>query len=616
MRRWLAAALLSCASLCVFGAPSPADLVQKVEGAEFVTTAEGVTPAGDAAWRPVALAHVWSPPPGVAFAEAWFRVRLSVPALRDQPYALYVPAINHSGRIFVGGRIVGEVGPFDGTMPLQWNRAQFFVLPPALLHAGENELRVQERVYGWEHGWLSAMQFGPEAALRPVYEWRHFWQTTFVMILGATVFVLSVFVLGVWVFRRDQTMYLWFGLATGVWAFISTDYFVEWTPFDGYRWEQAIEIAQVLHAVLLCLFVLRYTARRIPWLERGMAVWWVAGSAMMLSVDHRVRWVEYWYLGTLVGSLYFWALLIGAAWKRRQSEAVLLATAAMVTIVLTAYDLWLYSRHTWTDRLYLAHFGAPLFLFTLGWVLMRRFVESLNAYEALAAVLEQRVAAKASELHSQYDELIEARRSEALAVERARLMSEMHDGIGSQLTLALSLVSRDAEPGGESARIAAVLRESIEDLQLIIDSLEPVEHDLLTVLGTLRYRVQDRLQRSGIEIEWNVHDLPSMPLLTPQNVLSVLRIVQEAFANGLKHSGATRIEVAADLVDAGTPHEAACIRIVDDGRGISGTRTGRGLESMRRRAAGMGATVEISSRPGRTEVALRIPTRATPAAAR
>jgi signal transduction histidine kinase len=181
----------------------------------------------------------------------------------------------------------------------------------------------------------------------------------------------------------------------------------------------------------------------------------------------------------------------------------------------------------------------------------------------------------------------------------------MHDGIGSQLTLALSLV-RGAH--GEDARVATVLRESIEDLQLIIDSLEPVENDLLTVLGTLRYRLQDRLSKSGIELQWNVVDLPPMPMLTPHSVLSILRILQEAFANCLKHSGATRIVVTTRLQGTPGQGEAACISIVDDGRGIDGGRAGRGLDNMRRRAEALGGKLKITSRPGCTEVMLEVPT--------
>jgi signal transduction histidine kinase len=240
---------------------------------------------------------------------------------------------------------------------------------------------------------------------------------------------------------------------------------------------------------------------------------------------------------------------------------------------------------------------------------MRRFIESLNAYEKLAGVLEQRVGAKAAELELNYEQLEESRRNEALALERSRIMSEMHDGIGSQLTLALTLVrGMDRQPDGEDGRVATVLRECIEDLQMIIDSLEPVENDLLTVLGTLRYRLQDRLSKSGIDLQWNVVDLPPLPMLTPHSVLSILRILQEAFANCLKHSGATRIVVSTGLGSAPGIGETACIRIVDDGRGIDGTRTGRGLENMRRRAEALGGRLKVTSRPGSTEVLLEIPT--------
>jgi len=291
----------------------------------------------------------------------------------------------------------------------------------------------------------------------------------------------------------------------------------------------------------------------------------------------------------------------------------MLAIAGATQIGLSGYDLWLFSANTWTDRVYLTHFSAPLFVGVVATILIQRFVESLNAYERLAGVLEQRVSEKAAELERNYEQLVEARRNQALAVERGRIMSEMHDGIGSQLTLALSLVrrmDREANPAaqGEDGQVATVLRESIEDLQLIIDSLEPVENDLLTVLGTLRYRLQDRLGKSGIDLQWNVVDLPPLPMLTPHSVLSILRIVQEAFANCLKHSGATRIAVTTGLAGEPGQGETAHIAIVDNGRGIDGTRVGRGLENMRRRTETLGGRLQITSRSGFTEVLLVIPT--------
>ena len=137
--------------------------------------------------------------------------------------------------------------------------------------------------------------------------------------------------------------------------------------------------------------------------------------------------------------------------------------------------------------------------------------------------------------------------------------------------------------------MATVLRESIEDLQLIIDSLEPVENDLLTVLGTLALPAcRIAWARVASTCSWNVVDLPPLPMLTPHSVLSILRIVQEAFANCLKHSGATRITVTTGLTGEPGQDEKAQIAIIDNGRGIEGTRVGRGLENMRRRAVRAG----------------------------
>ncbi len=596
---------------CTFllGAPPPGSLasppVVTLASARFCPSLADTLPGpGDCAWTPVALAHLWRGDRGAPYGGGWYRLDWPMAAVPERETALYLRGMNRAARFWVNGRLVGTAGRFEAPLPMNWNRAQLVIVPPALLHAGTNEVVVQERAYGWERGWLAPVDAGDAAVLRPAFEWRRFWQNDLVMILGATTFLMSLFLLGVWLRRRDQALHFWLGWATLTWSAISLDYFAPLSPLPGYAWEQFIAVAQVLRTALLCTFILRFAGRRMPRLEAGMWAWWGMGAAVVVAVPHAGHWVDLWYLGTLVGSVGFFALLVGEAYRHRRSEAVALAFAAGTTLVLSGYDLWLFSLHTWTDRVYLAHFGAPLFLFVLGWVMMRRFVASLDAHQAMAAELEQRVQEKARALERNYEELSEARRNQALALERARIMSEMHDGIGSQLTLALSLV----EHADARDRVAAVLRESVEDLQLIIDSLEPVENDLLTVLGTFRYRVQERLAHSGLVLRWDVQDLPPLPLLTPQNVLQVLRIVQEAFANCLKHAQASTLSLSTALErdDAGT--EYACIRICDDGRGMTGDRVGRGLENMRRRAAAIGGRLAVVSRPGRTEVLLRLPT--------
>ncbi len=571
-------------------------------------------PGAECAWKAVPLAKMWSGyRTGQPQVDAWFKLTFHLDAVPPRGVAMYLVAFNRSGRLFVNGQYVKQFGSMVGTLPLNWNRSQYAFMPAGLLHVGDNEIEIQQRAYRWEWAWLAPVQLGSENKMLSMWHRRVFWQNELVRILGVSTATIGLFMMCVWLGRRSHAMYFWFGCISLLWALISLDYFALYPPLPAHLWENCMEVAQVLRSLMMFMFTLRYCGKRWPLVELAAWLYLVLGAAGMFGKLLPSGAVDLWYLGTLAFSLVYFVMLVRQGLRNSLLEGTMMAVAGTTQIVLSGYDLWLYSSATWTDRVYLTHFSAPLFVGVVGTILIRRFVESLNAYERLAAVLEQRISEKAAELERNYEQLIEARRNQALAFERGRIMSEMHDGIGSQLTLALSLVrrmDREANPTAppEDGQVATVLRESIEDLQLIIDSLEPVENDLLTVLGTLRYRLQDRLGKGGIDLQWNVVDLPPLPMLTPHSVLSILRIVQEAFANCLKHSGATRITVTTGLTGEPGKDEKAQIAIIDNGHGIQGTRVGRGLENMRRRAAALGGALHIGSRPGVTEVLLVFPT--------
>ena len=572
-------------------------------------------PGASCGWKTVELAKVWhSPGHEEPMVDAWFKLRFRLDAVPGQGLAMYSVAFNRTGRVFVNGSLLREVGAMRDPLPLNWNRAQYIVLPATMLHAGDNEIEIQQRIHAWEFGWLAPVRLGGEDELRTTWQRRVFWQNDIVRLLGSCTFAIGLLMLGVWLGRRRDAMYFWFACVALSWSVQSLDFYAELPPLPPLLWERVVESMPVLRGVLMLTFVLRYGGMRRPVVEAVAWAYLLLGAAATFSGLMPPIGMILWFLVSLVASIYILYLQVRLGLRRSRVEGILLASAGLLDMALSGHDLMLFSEYTWADRFYLAHFSAPFYLFVIGTILVRRFTESLSAHEKLAAVLEQRVDEKATELERNYEQLMEARRNEALALERTRIMSEMHDGIGSQLTMALSLVrqlDRESNPerGGEDGRVATVLRESIEDLQLIIDSLEPVENDLLTVLGTLRYRLQDRLGKGGIDLQWNVVDLPPLPMLTPHSVLSILRIVQEAFANCLKHSGADRIAVTTGLQGEPGVDEMAHIVIVDNGRGVDLSRgAGRGLENMRRRSVALGGRLKILSQAGRTEVRLEFPT--------
>lgn len=189
-------------------------------------------------------------------------------------------------------------------------------------------------------------------------------------------------------------------------------------------------------------------------------------------------------------------------------------------------------------------------------------------------------------------QLVEVERDRALLLERQRLTRDMHDGLGSALAASLAAVERgDVQP----ARLAVSLRDCIDDLRTVLDSLDPMEHDLVALLATLRHRMERRLETAGIRSVWRVGELPPLEWLGPSEALHVMRIVQEVLNNAIRHSCATSIRFAtkmhADKVE---------VEIADNGIGFDRAtrRTGRGLGHLEQRAAALGAALAVDSQPG------------------
>jgi signal transduction histidine kinase len=153
-----------------------------------------------------------------------------------------------------------------------------------------------------------------------------------------------------------------------------------------------------------------------------------------------------------------------------------------------------------------------------------------------------------AELEASHRRLREIELRQTISDERQRLMQDMHDGLGSSLISAI----RSVERGNLSdARVSQILKDCLDDLKLTIDSMEPVDADLLLLLATLRFRLEPRLEGTGVNLLWEVRELPTLGWLNPSSALHILRIVQESIANILRHTRATGIHVSTAVRDDG-----------------------------------------------------------------
>jgi signal transduction histidine kinase len=90
----------------------------------------------------------------------------------------------------------------------------------------------------------------------------------------------------------------------------------------------------------------------------------------------------------------------------------------------------------------------------------------------------------------------------------------------------------------------------------------------------------------------------ALPPISPAAEVAAYRIATEALANVVRHAGASRCTVAAQVLGG-----KLIIRVEDDGRGIgtaagNGSFDGVGLPSMRARAEELGGRLQVTERSG------------------
>ena len=217
-------------------------------------------------------------------------------------------------------------------------------------------------------------------------------------------------------------------------------------------------------------------------------------------------------------------------------------------------------------------------------------------YRALNANLAARVAEREDQLRGAFETVRQQQQEQAVLLERQRIMREIHDGVGSQLVGLLNVVTQ-ARP--DRVVIEEHVKLALDEMRMAVDSLQPTHDDLATVLATLRYRLQPRLDAAGIELVWDVEVIPQLEPFAAQAALQLQRILLEAFTNVLKHAGASRIVMHASWHGEEAP-SLVRIMLTDNGRGLpsapaNGGRTGHGIANMRARAQSIGARLLIET---------------------
>jgi two-component system, NarL family, sensor histidine kinase LiaS len=207
-----------------------------------------------------------------------------------------------------------------------------------------------------------------------------------------------------------------------------------------------------------------------------------------------------------------------------------------------------------------------------------------------------------------------AERHLASATERARIARELHDSISQDL-FSLRLLAgglRRALPSGSALQpqVEAMERTAtgtMHEMQALLLELRPVALQDAGLVATLEELCQAYRDRLGVAVDADLEPVD----LDPAVEHAVLRIVQEALANAVKHARPTRITVL--LRRAGGQ---VTVAVTDNGDGFdparAGERHGMGLGLMRERVAELGGVFEVDSVPGEGTTVRIVLTRGRP----
>ncbi len=576
---------------------------QGIEGAIHIQNAQ-VTHINNAqsAIKNVALPHVWDDEKPAWYGVARYSLVLPVASqLSAQvPLALYIPRVGARYRVWLGDQLIASehwdtVGYADTSVV-----PQMVALPPALLlqPLSANQISIEIKGQLLRKSGLSQVSLGDIAQVQARHARVTMWQVQATWMVGAASLLVALLCGLMWLQNRDKV----FGLlaaASCAWAIrlFLTPLVNPPMPFE--LWFYLHKLSFTVYCGFLYLFLWEIfefrqgAARRLVVALLWLGPIWLGLTTLTENYDLYRIWTA---VIMAVSVLTLLIMFRRARWGLDANQR-LMVVVGMATMITGVRDFAVVQLGMPGDGdIRWMTLGSLVFMLTLAWIMVQRTAKYMQQIGSQNQELEERVAQKETELRQAFDSLREAEKRQVLEAERERLTRDMHDGLGSQLVQTLNLVRAKGSLAPE--QLTAMLSHALEELRMTLDSLEPLEGDLPAILGTLRQRIAPTLAAAGIELEWQVQEVPAVAVhglaMESRSVMQLFRALQEIFANIVKHAQASRVTVK-------TWHEDqhVFLSVADDGIGLGeGFREGgRGMQNLRARATALDAQLLIAPNP-------------------
>ncbi|MFT5453157.1 MAG: signal transduction histidine kinase, partial [Enterobacterales bacterium] len=511
------------------------------------------------------------------YASIWHRFRFdrehfpSSEEQTDDRWAVYVVAGYSNAAIYLNGSFLGNGGNIEPPIPIyRWPLK--FAFHESLLKNKGNEL-YYHYIKGTPDAFIEPLYIGPVSEFNDWYQNTMFMKSYLrigILIMMGVIFSIMLLM---FILRPQDRYFGWYAASILVWML---HYAMRMLPEFPIANHHIISAYSYLTLFLFVSFSTQYISSfmniRYAIMDKIILVWSIVGGILLFII------AAIWGPAVNLYGQYLWmptALLMGGyclfiiciGFNRRPTIENRLHLVSIGLLLLTGIRDYLFDFSDLVPgSTFYLQFGAGFVMVFWAIILMRRFAKALDLAETLNNELEERVSKKSLKLEKYYQEATKIESERALVAERERIMRDMHDGLGGQLVQILSL----AEHHQELSPVRNTLRQALRDLRLIIDSLSVSEGDLVTVLGTFRYRTEKMIKEVGLKYHWQVDDLPALKQLGPESALQILRILQEAVSNIMQHAEATTITFISQYQEQSAEQNAfVIIEVKDNGKGYN-----------------------------------------------
>lgn len=569
-------------------------------------------------WEPVELPDIWVRRwPGYE-GTVWYRIewerRCAHDAVHtnDSPLGLSLAGISMAGEVYLNHDLLWRDASLVEPLSQSWNMPRYWLLPASALHDGVNTIWIRVIGLATFTPGLGNLFLGPAAEAEAVHAanlWRQ--RNVHFITLGLSAAIGSIYLV-VWCLRRSEQAFGWYALMSLCWVlYVATILATDAWPFASIQTHSRLNnIAFILYVTAFCLFTWRFGAQRLPRIEK--VLWWTTGVGLLVSLVAARPAMELVWMGFVLIFMANCLQFQWHAWRTREPQHLLLALCWLGFLVVGIHDI-VVLLNGWSAHEMWGTIGGLIAVVFMALLLGGRLASSMRRIEHFNQELQVHATQARTELAAVLAREHAQALSHARLRERMAIVHDLHDSLGGSLVRSMALVEQAKQPLSNE-RMLSLLKVLRDDLRQVIDhdssASTAVPPTPVQWMAPVRHRFTRLFDELEIAITWQVTDQwRAQP--SALQCLGLLRLIEEALSNVIKHSQARHVRVTC------TQPQADLLRITVEDNGVGfdpqterAAGLGVGMRSMASRAERMGGNLEVSSGPDGTVVSVVVRTAA------